>query len=168
MREWLPAIAKAIGAPPPRHVPRWVGRLLGAHIVALMCEIRGASNERARRELEWTPTWPTWREGIPALAARKESSRYAAIRARCTSRRVAPRRRARRGGGAARASAASPRLGNAVAACPWTTMQVGGRVHDGGARSASPATGCDGARRATRVRLGTPGRTGVCPAAPAG
>ena len=72
VREWLPAIAKAIGAPPPRHVPRWVGRLLGAHIVALMCEIRGASNERARRELEWTPTWPTWREGIPALAARKD------------------------------------------------------------------------------------------------
>ena len=72
VREWLPAVAKAIGAPPPRHVPRWIGRLLGAHVVALMCEIRGASNERARRELGWTPAWPTWREGVAALAAGQE------------------------------------------------------------------------------------------------
>jgi nucleoside-diphosphate-sugar epimerase len=69
VREWLPAAAAAIGAPPPRRIPRWVGRLMGAHVVAMMCEIRGASNERARRELGWTPAWPTWREGIPALSA---------------------------------------------------------------------------------------------------
>jgi len=70
VRDWLPAIAEAIGAPPPRHVPRWIGRLLGRHVVALMCEVRGASNERARRELGWEPRWTTWREGIPALAGR--------------------------------------------------------------------------------------------------
>ena len=67
VREWLPAVAAAVGARPPRHVPRWVGRLMGAHVVALMCEVRGASNARARRELGWEPHWPTWREGIPAL-----------------------------------------------------------------------------------------------------
>ena len=72
VREWLPAIAEAIGAPPPRHVPRWVGRLLGRHVVALMCEARGASNARARRELGWAPEWPTWREGIPTLARGRE------------------------------------------------------------------------------------------------
>ena len=44
-REWLPALAAAIGAPPPRHLPRWVGRLFGAHVVTMMTEIRGASNE---------------------------------------------------------------------------------------------------------------------------
>jgi nucleoside-diphosphate-sugar epimerase len=71
VREWLPAVAKALGAPPPRHLPRWVGRLFGAHMVVMMCEIRGASNERARRELGWTPTWPSWRDGIAALAAGK-------------------------------------------------------------------------------------------------
>ncbi len=71
-REWLPAVAEAIGAPPPRHVPRWVGRLMGEHLVVMMCEIRGASNERAKRELGWEPAWPTWREGIPALASRRE------------------------------------------------------------------------------------------------
>jgi 2-alkyl-3-oxoalkanoate reductase len=72
VREWLPAVAEAIGAPPPRHLPRWVGRLMGAHLVTMMCEIRGASNQRARRELGWEPTWPTWREGIPALAERRQ------------------------------------------------------------------------------------------------
>ena len=71
-REWLPAVAEAIGAPPPRHLPRWVGRLMGEHLVVMMCEIRGASNERAKHELGWTPSWPTWREGIPALARGRE------------------------------------------------------------------------------------------------
>ncbi len=70
VREWLPAIAEAIGAPPPRHVPRWVGRLMGEHIVSLMCDVRGASNAKARRELGWTPQWPTWREGLAQLATR--------------------------------------------------------------------------------------------------
>jgi nucleoside-diphosphate-sugar epimerase len=72
VREWLPAVATAIGAPPPRHVPRWVGRLMGAHLVTMMCEVRGASNERAKRELGWTPRWPSWRDGIAALAPARE------------------------------------------------------------------------------------------------
>ena len=67
-RVWLPAVAATIGAPPPRHIPRWVGRLIGAHVVTMMCEIRGASNDRAKRELGWEPKWPTWREGIAAMA----------------------------------------------------------------------------------------------------
>jgi nucleoside-diphosphate-sugar epimerase len=66
VRVWLPAIAKAIGAPPPRHIPRWVGRMLGEHLVVMMTEIRGASNERAKRELDWTPRWPSWRDGVAA------------------------------------------------------------------------------------------------------
>jgi nucleoside-diphosphate-sugar epimerase len=70
VREWLPAIAAAVGAKPPRHVPRWVARLMGEHVVALMCEVRGASNAKARRELGWTPQWPTWREGFAQLATR--------------------------------------------------------------------------------------------------
>jgi len=67
VREWLPALAAAAGAPPPRHVPRWVARLMGEHIVTLMCEVRGASNAKIRRELGWEPQWPTWREGFAAL-----------------------------------------------------------------------------------------------------
>ena len=67
VREWLPALAAAAGAKPPRHVTRWVGRLMGEHLVAMMCEIRGSSNEKIKRQLGWTPAWPTWREGFPAI-----------------------------------------------------------------------------------------------------
>ena len=77
VREWLPAAAAAIGAPPPRHVPRWVGRLMGEHLVVMMCEVRGASNAKARRELGWTPQWPTWREGFAALGAARAPARAA-------------------------------------------------------------------------------------------
>jgi hypothetical protein len=31
-----------------------------------MTEIRGASNEKAKRELEWRPAHPTWRQGFAA------------------------------------------------------------------------------------------------------
>jgi nucleoside-diphosphate-sugar epimerase len=68
VREWLPALASTIGARPPRHVPRFVGRLMGEHVVAMMCEIRGASNAKARALLDWSPAWPTWREGFAQLS----------------------------------------------------------------------------------------------------
>jgi 2-alkyl-3-oxoalkanoate reductase len=68
VREWLPAVAAAVGAPPPRRIPRWVARLMGEHVVALMCEVRGASNAKARSELGWAPRWTTWREGFAQLA----------------------------------------------------------------------------------------------------
>jgi nucleoside-diphosphate-sugar epimerase len=63
--DWLPALASAIGAPPPRHVPAWVGRIAaGEAAVTMMTASRGASNERAADVLGWTPRWPTWREGF--------------------------------------------------------------------------------------------------------
>jgi nucleoside-diphosphate-sugar epimerase len=65
VREWLPALAEAIGAKPPRRVPRWLARLLaGESGVVLMNEIRGASNEKAKRELGWTLRFPSWRQGF--------------------------------------------------------------------------------------------------------
>ena len=65
--EWLPALAESIGAKPPRHVPRWLARLLAGDAgVALMTEIRGASNAKAKRELGWTLRYPSWRQGFPA------------------------------------------------------------------------------------------------------
>jgi nucleoside-diphosphate-sugar epimerase len=63
--EWLPALADAVGAPAPRHVPRLLGRIVGGEAaVAMMCEVRGADNAKAKRELGWNPIWPTWREGF--------------------------------------------------------------------------------------------------------
>ena len=70
VREWLPALADAIGAKPPRHVPRWLARILAGEAgVALMTEIRGASNAKAKRELGWTLRYPSWRQGFPAAYA---------------------------------------------------------------------------------------------------
>jgi nucleoside-diphosphate-sugar epimerase len=63
--DWLPALAAAVGARPPRRLPAWLGRLLGGeHAVVLMNEARGASNAKARRELGWRPAWPSWRQGF--------------------------------------------------------------------------------------------------------
>jgi nucleoside-diphosphate-sugar epimerase len=68
--EWLPVAAQAAGARPPRHVPRWAGRLLAGEAAAvMMTEVRGASNEKAKRELGWQPRHASWREGFEEAAA---------------------------------------------------------------------------------------------------
>ena len=78
VRERLPALAKAVGAAPPRRLPRWLARLVaGKAVEVMMTEIRGASNAKAKQELGWTLRFPSWREGFPA-----------AYGARCTPRRA--------------------------------------------------------------------------------
>ena len=63
--EWLPALAAAIGAKPPRRVPAWLARpLVGEHGVVMMTKSRGASNAMAKRELGWRPAYPSWRTGF--------------------------------------------------------------------------------------------------------
>jgi nucleoside-diphosphate-sugar epimerase len=65
--EWLPAMAKAFGAKPPRHVPLWLGRIVAGEAAAvMMTEVRGASNAKAKRELGWQPRHPTWRQAVAA------------------------------------------------------------------------------------------------------
>jgi len=61
----IPEIAEVIGAEPPRHLPRWVGRLVaGEGMTIMMTELRGASNAKAKRELGWELRYPSWRLGI--------------------------------------------------------------------------------------------------------
>jgi nucleoside-diphosphate-sugar epimerase len=63
--EWLPELAKAIGAKPPRRVPLWLARIAGGETAAIMMsELRGSSNKKAKRELGWQPRYPSWREGF--------------------------------------------------------------------------------------------------------
>ncbi|MEW2328740.1 NAD(P)-dependent oxidoreductase [Micromonospora chersina] len=63
--EWLPELAAMLGAKKPVRVPRFIGRLAAGEAgVVLMTELRGASNAKAKRELGWHPTHPTWRQGF--------------------------------------------------------------------------------------------------------
>jgi nucleoside-diphosphate-sugar epimerase len=65
VRDWAPELARALGAKPPRRVPRWLGRLLaGEAATVMMTEMRGASNEKAKRELGWKPRYASWRQGF--------------------------------------------------------------------------------------------------------
>jgi nucleoside-diphosphate-sugar epimerase len=65
VREMLPVLASALGAKPPRRIPRWLGRLAAGEMATLMMtEVRGASNEKAKRELGWQLRYPSWRQGF--------------------------------------------------------------------------------------------------------
>jgi nucleoside-diphosphate-sugar epimerase len=62
---WLPELADALAAPPPRRMPAWLARLfVGETGVAMMTDVRGASNAKAKRELGWQPRFASWREGF--------------------------------------------------------------------------------------------------------
>jgi nucleoside-diphosphate-sugar epimerase len=65
VREWLPALADALAAKSPRRFPAWLARLVAGEAAVVMgTESRGASNAKARRELGWTPRYPSWRTGF--------------------------------------------------------------------------------------------------------
>jgi nucleoside-diphosphate-sugar epimerase len=62
---WLPALAKAVEAKPPYRIPHWLGELtIGKGGVSIMTQIRGCSNAKAKRDLNWTPIYPSWRIGF--------------------------------------------------------------------------------------------------------
>jgi nucleoside-diphosphate-sugar epimerase len=63
--EWVPALAQALGAKPPRRVPAWLARpLAGEYGIYTMTRAQGASNARAKQALAWTPGHASWREGF--------------------------------------------------------------------------------------------------------
>jgi 2-alkyl-3-oxoalkanoate reductase len=70
MRDWLPALAAAVGAKPPFHLPAWLGGLVMGKMLPMMTEARGASNEKAKKELGWTLRYPSWRTGFRAAYGR--------------------------------------------------------------------------------------------------
>ena len=86
-REWLPEVARILGAEPPDRVPREQAlEFAGEAPVVMATESRGASNAKAKRELGWTLRYPSWRQGfadlnatrtaaVPALAELGSSSR---------------------------------------------------------------------------------------------
>jgi nucleoside-diphosphate-sugar epimerase len=68
LREWLPFVAQRLGTPlpPPLDVATARARL-GDAMVYFMNEQRGASNAKARRELDWAPREAAWRDAFEAL-----------------------------------------------------------------------------------------------------
>jgi nucleoside-diphosphate-sugar epimerase len=62
---WLPLLADALRAPAPRRVPAWLVRpFLGEAGVAMMTQVRGAANAKAKRDLGWNLRFPSWRDGF--------------------------------------------------------------------------------------------------------
>jgi nucleoside-diphosphate-sugar epimerase len=65
LRDWLPAYARAVGAKRPLRVPKLIARLVaGEGAVAFATTLRGAANEKAKRELAWQPRYASWRQGF--------------------------------------------------------------------------------------------------------
>jgi nucleoside-diphosphate-sugar epimerase len=64
-RVWMPVYAEALGAPPPRRVPRRLAALLaGSGFIAWVTSTPGADNRKAKSALGWTPRYPSWRQGF--------------------------------------------------------------------------------------------------------
>src|SRR4029078_3250757 len=82
VRAWLPKVDAGVRAKPPRRIPRWLGRLLGGELAAvMMTDVHGFSNAKAKRELGWTPGHPSWRTTLAG-------ARYAPESASATGRRA--------------------------------------------------------------------------------
>jgi 2-alkyl-3-oxoalkanoate reductase len=78
MRDWLPALAAALGAKPPRRIPIGLARLAMGGGLAMMTQSRGASNAKAKKELGWTLRYPTWRQGFRAVGSQPKPRETAA------------------------------------------------------------------------------------------
>jgi 2-alkyl-3-oxoalkanoate reductase len=63
--QWLSTLAEVVGAKPPMRLPAWLARFaVGAVGIAMMTDVRGASNRKAKTELNWQPVWSSWRQGF--------------------------------------------------------------------------------------------------------
>jgi nucleoside-diphosphate-sugar epimerase len=77
--EWLPAMARAVGARAPLSVPSWLGRLLaGEAAVRFMTETGGFSNAKALLAFDWKLQWPSWRDGFRRALTGRDDGRRAA------------------------------------------------------------------------------------------
>ena len=69
-REWLPAFARWLEAPPPPHLSIEDGlRTRGADAVYYGTRMRGVSNARAKRELAFQPRTLEWTDGTAVARA---------------------------------------------------------------------------------------------------
>jgi 2-alkyl-3-oxoalkanoate reductase len=65
VREVLLELARVLDAKPPHRVPAWLARMLaGKGAVEIMTQARGITSEKIKRDLDWTPRYPSWRQGF--------------------------------------------------------------------------------------------------------
>ena len=73
--EWVPALARALGAPPPRRIPGWLARpVTDENIVRALTGQRGVANARIRDELHWKPEFPDLWAGFAQLRPNVEGA----------------------------------------------------------------------------------------------
>jgi nucleoside-diphosphate-sugar epimerase len=90
-REFVRTLARKLGAPEPYRIPIWLGRLVAPLLMAYLETRIPVSNAKAKRELQWSPRFPTYREGLSDVAERLARGRETGI--------VEALRRDRRGAG---------------------------------------------------------------------
>jgi len=67
-REWLPEMARLLGAKRPRRAPAWLSRrLAGDVVVHYSTTLPGNANARARAAFAWSPR--PWRDGFREVFA---------------------------------------------------------------------------------------------------
>jgi nucleoside-diphosphate-sugar epimerase len=62
--EMVSELARVSGAPTPLMVPAWLVRLAAPYMARFLSMRLPLSNGRARQELEWAPTYPSYRDGL--------------------------------------------------------------------------------------------------------
>ncbi|WP_395804866.1 NAD-dependent epimerase/dehydratase family protein [Archangium minus] len=67
-RDYLNHAARVLGAPSPFRLPLWLARLASPYAAISLTSRFAVSNARARRELNWRPVYPTYREGLATLS----------------------------------------------------------------------------------------------------
>ena len=68
--DFFSEMAEVFNAPAPMALPSWIIRMAAPYVGALVLDTNmRVSNSKAKRELGWQPSYPTYREGIAALAA---------------------------------------------------------------------------------------------------
>ena len=73
-QEVYTAMAKAFGTPPPRRVPRWLFRLVAPYVASFAIDTSmRVANAKAKAELGWQPRFPTYHDGVRAMAGARAS-----------------------------------------------------------------------------------------------
>lgn len=73
LHDFVAELARAHGTPPPWTLAAPLARVALPYIVAAAALRLRVGNDRARRELSWTPRYPTYRDGLRDLAAQVTS-----------------------------------------------------------------------------------------------